>query len=455
MNIGSGGIDPPREASPKFIESLNREVKDWVRQGFIDADQASRIKAYYRSGGPQLSPSAMAMRLIMVLGGLMIGIGVISFVAYNWQYFTFATKAILLNLTILAVYAVGIHLFLGQRYQQLGHALIFVGCILFGADLGLMSQGTNTGTGASHGYGVWAAGVFAVALATQSLPIAALSSFAATVWAFQGVQEPAGTLPELRFLLPALAFLAFGAAHRSKPLAAFAAVSFGGGLGWHLVRPFPDHWPLAVISVAFLYLVVAFASLRTRFGATVAEPLAGIGATALVVGSYVSTFHTVWEGKPPLAVQNDSPSPYVAYLLLVVAALAALLMADRRRLLEWLRTPALWIVVAGAGILKLATLLHSFVADTVLLTTLANLGAIAFGAALVVDSIQRERRESFWAGSLFLGGLVLARLFEYESGLHIKALAFIACGVALLVAGTLFERSLNKKEDHHVPSVHA
>jgi hypothetical protein len=84
------------------------------------------------------------------------------------------------------------------------------------------------------------------------------------------------------------------------------------------------------------------------------------------------------------------------------------------------------------------------------LTILANALYVLMVCVLFAASLAYEDRRLFW-GSVF-GAIVLivSRTLEYETELLVKAVIFIACGVALIVGGALFERYLKSRRVSHV-----
>jgi hypothetical protein len=57
-----------------------------------------------------------------------------------------------------------------------------------------------------------------------------------------------------------------------------------------------------------------------------------------------------------------------------------------------------------------------------------------------------EQRVVFWLGSLYMVLLILSRFLEYETSLMVKAAAFLACGIAVILAGMSYERYLRRKD---------
>jgi len=53
---------------------------------------------------------------------------------------------------------------------------------------------------------------------------------------------------------------------------------------------------------------------------------------------------------------------------------------------------------------------------------------------------------------LYLVLLILSRFLEYETSLLVKSAAFVACGVAVIVAGVSYEQYLRRKAGASKPA---
>jgi hypothetical protein len=83
--------------------------------------------------------------------------------------------------------------------------------------------------------------------------------------------------------------------------------------------------------------------------------------------------------------------------------------------------------------------------DSFLVVVFSNVACLVLSAALIANSFRAEDRQLFWAGVLYLALVITSRFFEYETGLLIKAVVFITCGVALILAGVGFENYLKQR----------
>ncbi len=115
--------------SRKFLDS---ESPGWVADGLISEGQRQLLLARY----PQ---QAAALGLLPILGSVLVGLSGLSVVAANWQGLPTALRLALLLASLVGSYAAGSY-FLRRGNPDLGHGLLGLGLILFGASIILTSQ---------------------------------------------------------------------------------------------------------------------------------------------------------------------------------------------------------------------------------------------------------------------------------------------------------------------------
>lgn len=139
-----------------FIRRLNKALPDWAKSGFLTAEHAQQILAFeqQRAGGgiPYLTLA------LSMLGALLLGSGVISFFAANWQWLPKLAKLALLFGGMWAAYGLAGYL-LGRGARPLvGQALLLLGVILFGANIWLVAQIYHISSHFPDGVLMWATG---------------------------------------------------------------------------------------------------------------------------------------------------------------------------------------------------------------------------------------------------------------------------------------------------------
>lgn len=115
--------------SKKWVE---REGRRWTREGIITEEQYERIVGLY-------SNETKGIGLLPVLGSLLVGLGVLSFVAANWQELSEWFRIALILVAMLGFYGSGQRLY-NRGSEVLGVSLIGIGLFAFGAGIVLIGQ---------------------------------------------------------------------------------------------------------------------------------------------------------------------------------------------------------------------------------------------------------------------------------------------------------------------------
>ena len=167
-------------ADRSFAGQLNRESEAWVAEGLVSAEQAAAIRRRYAGGEKQ---RGRATEALAVIGAVAVGVGVIGFVAANWDGLSHPLRLLLLSLAIAGSYAAGFQLRdRTDTAPRVGEALYLVGVLAFGASLFLVGQMYNVQAHDPLALLLWAGGAVATALVVRSRAIAAVAVLIFTAW---------------------------------------------------------------------------------------------------------------------------------------------------------------------------------------------------------------------------------------------------------------------------------
>ncbi|HYE74983.1 MAG TPA: hypothetical protein VEF04_16700, partial [Blastocatellia bacterium] len=174
---------------------------------------------------------------------------------------------------------------------------------------------------------------------------------------------------------------------------------------------------------------------------------AGLGITALGVSAYIWSFRDLWRIPMGNTLRSESDkwmvpvaaATLVGVVFLVRAWSSKNAQGERHLLQAGLATATL--LLSGCVLLSLSSNRH-YVYPVIL----TNLAAVILAAVAIWNGIVDERRIAFWLGSVFAVLLIISRFLEYDTSLMIKSLVFILCGLAVMLAGTTYERYLRRKE---------
>lgn len=433
--------------SPKFRHGLKGELGSWVEQGLLSAEAAARLTSIYRLDELGKESSRTLVAVIFTIGGLLVGGGVLSLVAANWELLPATLKVILLFAALIGFHLTGYWLRYRRDSARLGHALIFCGCLVFGANIGLMAQIFNVSGEWHRGYAVWAIGSLAMAWALRSWLIGLLALGLSFVWFVGVANELNESLAAAYPFLLAILILPLGWMTRARSLylltflSLIAALmtlssihtSFFGSSGRHIL--------LAMIAGGFVSWAAGEYHRATRTQPELGNPVALLGALTIAVCAYLGSFLGIWGGDA-MDLQSLMRWWTISSVAAVIVGLGLGIKAFGKMNNEQR------VIFLGFSLACLMIGIGVFVGNRSgwLAAALANLAALMLAAIGIRKGILEERRSAFWLGTLFLALLVLSRFLEYETSLLLKSLAFIVCGAMTITAGIAYERRLRRKE---------
>ncbi|MBC8120486.1 MAG: DUF2157 domain-containing protein, partial [Gemmatimonadaceae bacterium] len=161
--------------SSRFRQALKQELPLWRTRGLMDDVQIQALTDLYRLDLVCAPTQRRFVSVLVFFGVLLVGLGVLSFVAANWEFIPTALKVALLLGAMWGAQGSGFYLERSGRSPALGHGLIVLGSLLYGANIGLFGQIFQLQGELHQALFLWGIGVLAVAYALPSLPNAALA----------------------------------------------------------------------------------------------------------------------------------------------------------------------------------------------------------------------------------------------------------------------------------------
>ncbi len=129
--------------SEKFRRQLIKESQKWLAEGLLATDQYEQLWLRYKLDELEAAASNRFIAILIGLGCILLGLGVVVFVAANWQVWPRWFKSSLLLVLFALTNMAGFYLWQGRgRYRQkrLGQGLLLLGAVILGANMALMSQ---------------------------------------------------------------------------------------------------------------------------------------------------------------------------------------------------------------------------------------------------------------------------------------------------------------------------
>lgn len=363
-----------------------------------------------------------AIRIFSAVGGVLIGLGVILFVASNWDELTATVKTGILVLGMILTGYAGFDLaYVRKTYEKTGLALLFVNVLIFGASIFLVAQIYNLPLTFWWGALLWFLGAafFAYVLRSRlhlwlSVPLFLLflgwlrtygvSGFSAELDFLFNVRHSLITL----FPMLGVAILSEGILHRK-----FAATKFGADTLFH--------WGLFLVVFATVITTVDkqiffnFFQLPKDTISLVVVALAVIACGAAILrGTFVTA-----QGRWGLAALGG----YVAYLYTIAVV---------PRLMGYPMDSS-GSFFFGYGDIPSSPMLTGLFVLHILLAFVFLLTVIWYGTILRMPAVINM-------GMLGLAVTILIQYFSWAFEMLDRSLAFILGGILILALSAILER---------------
>lgn len=410
-----------------YLHRLKSDIDLWIERGWVTPANAEAILKQAEE-----KPSARRMPSILaILGAVLIGFAVMSFVAANWAEISKLTKLVMIFAAMWAAW--GTAFVLERRgHANFAQAAVLVGLGVFGAGIMLIAQIYHIVTDDPGGVLAWCIASLAAAWLLPSRPALALGILLMVVWTsfVLGISE---MTPHWAFWIPWAA--AFLLALRLAWLPGFHLALIAGFLWqaiWFLaiseIFLMDPAWLLLfyVLEALAIWLAALFFSARAPRFASAAEAYAIFIAFALF---------WVWQISPDRGVAEAAALfwPFLIAMLAVVAALGGLVVS--RGLLPMRHA----LAVAALAVGSLAYPAIDSAAPALVPWIYAAL-FLALSAWLVSYGTAHDYRFAVNFGFVAFGAEVLYLYFETMGTLLDTAIFFALGGVLLIVGSIVMER---------------
>ena len=166
-------------------------------------------------------------------------------------------------------------------------------------------------------------------------------------------------------------------------------------------------------------------------------PARVVGTLGAAVVFYILSFHEVAK-ECSLSALGDKPVSWLGFALPVgIAGVVLFVWSLSRDRASALSQPTTVTAFLGSLLVPLCLLPRDSETSGAIA---ANLVLAVLVILAITSSVRTLERGLFWLGALLGGIVILSRFLEFETELWLKAIVFLACGVAVIVVGRLFER---------------
>ena len=410
---------------PATFAWLERQADRWRSAGLIDDTAATEILAAYQ---PEASRGRGTLALI-VLAALMVGIGVLLLIGYNWDRLGPLVKVALTMTAVASAFAASAVAFVRRR-PVVGETLALIGTFAFANSIWLIAQVLHIPGHYPDGFMWSAVGALAASFVLRSTWIGIEAAIFSLLWVAAAAVAPPHA-PALPFL--AFAPVAIAAAYHAQSPVMLRVAAFAVALWLFLLDPDSLDDSVVFFGAAAITGCAFFAvGLLHATNAAMRRAWQSAGLTVLVVlfpAFLTADFHRWsragdWENAPfavavigtiltgALTIQRRRDAGARA-----VAAVACAVLVWVLFLISGVKGPQhLWVVIFSALALLLAISLTQDALRTADAPALAF--AILFGLEFTVVRWASVVENMLWSGVMLLtagGGLLLvARLWRHR-----------------------------------------
>ncbi|MBF2067999.1 MAG: DUF2157 domain-containing protein [Calothrix sp. C42_A2020_038] len=464
-----------------FRVKLRKEAQFWRDAGIISDVQYQQLTQRYQIHNLETATSYRFVFTLMILGSILVSLGIITFIAANWQLITPEIKVTLLLSLLFATNIIGFYLWQQSiktvlsgkepkgRKSILGKSLLILSALLLGIILSLIVQTFRINSLNYELLLMWSGGVTLMAYSLRLSMLAILGVILLLTSYFTFLSELPYLGNEINWALTTLEhvplllwliFIPLAILCKSRSTFVLTAIAFIITLQLN-IKPLQYLNPTSAFpwlaSFAFTlpptllwsYNDLLFSKLRLKVRLLYFQQLAR-GLTFIFFGIlfYILGFHSHWVLPPSNFLQLNSShnaslniATVIDISLLSLIAVSQWLYQIRTIFNNWTNLIILsWITIAGLIPFWYYLNIDIPGAPIVFFNALLTMMAIS----LICSSIQEKRKRQFWAGILIIGLLILTRMLEYNTDLLLLSLVLTTCGVAVIGLGMWFEQAKGK-----------
>lgn len=425
---------------------LAQEMQKWQEEGWFPPEIAEKIQSRYQLSEIKDDGTNRFLMSVYAMGALIVGMGVITFVAANWEAIPAAFKLVLLFAAMFTAHGLGYYFWkIKGNAPRLGHALILLGTLIFAANIGLIAQIFHIRGNWYNGFGASAVGALAAVYAFRSIPNGVFALICAFVYGV-GLYEDHESLAHWMLLGIPMLFLPLVVWDKSVAfftLLAIAWIAYVVLAISHMNLSFTDGMSVFLIALQVVLIV------GLVLGAW--QKIAGYRYAGVVLAVIPLLMFFYLFGFQELAKELTESKKTLTYGLSALALLLPLTAWPfYRKEAGTEHQKAVQLSLMGLIGLAMAVALLYLRAMTpenyMLFLIINNAASLALGGGMLYIGYIGLRRGSFWIGLLYLFIIIGSRFFEYTEDLTLKAVVFILLGISLIIVTFRFEKHLKAKQ---------
>jgi len=410
-----------------------RQIDELENAGVIDSSTADRIRVYYQAREEEATPKIFV--IFGVLGAVLVGLGIISIFAHNWDDLSRSTKTILAFIPLIIGQIACGYTLLKKResiaWRESSAMFLF---LAIGASISLVSQIYNISGNLSSFLMTWLLLALPLVYLLKS-SIVSLFYWAGVIWYSSETNFFNNDVNSsyLHWFLAILALPHYYLLCKNKPESNFT--------NWH-------HWFIAVAGIVLLgtmdksnsqLLFPAYFSLFALYLMSDNLPFfkrySGarngyfmIGALGTIILLFVSSFHDYWDYLWRHANELSelvSSREFISAVVLTILAIVTLIRQRQKdalfvRPLEYVFLFFAVIFAIGYGSSKVVVLI--------------NILLLVISILTIKDGLSRNRLSILNFGLIILTILVLCRFSDTDISFTLKGIVSILLGIGFFAA---------------------
>ncbi|TAE01369.1 MAG: DUF2157 domain-containing protein [Oscillatoriales cyanobacterium] len=456
--------------SDQFRRELRSQAKLWQAEGLIDTSLYQQLADRYQFHTLESASRNRFLGILISLGSILLALGVITFVAANWQVWSREARVALLLSLFVAVNAAGFYLWrippsrsknsnpniplTKGRNKLLGEGLLLLGSLILGANMALMAQMFHIGGSAYGLFLAWGIGVLGMAYSLRLTSLGVLSALlvglgywlAVLDWSSKVEFSWLALLVRQMPIAASIMFIPLAYWCRSRAIFCLGAIVLIFSLQASIVQGLNPSWGAAIFcalppALLWGYDDAMWPNIDSRLFQPTARSLALVFLAGLF---YFFSFHWLWQ---------DSPAP--SQISLDWSVLTNVVFLGALTVFEWLhlgrlelRRPKQKGLDLTTGAIAIAIVISALIPFyhlnvsplPQLATFLFNVLLFLLAVGLIREGLALGNRRSFWGGMVLITLQIISRLFEYNTELLLKSFVFVLCGIGVIAAGLWFER---------------
>ena len=457
-------------SSDKFRRQLREEVEKWHSEGLIDSSLYDKLCHRYQFSELERFTRNRFIRILLLLGSFLLCLGILTFIAANWQIWSRELKVGFFLTIFLSLNTAGFFLW---RYPKqglrnlLGEGLLLLGGLTLGANILLMSQLFLQNKPVYQFYLLWGLGVLAMAYSLRMKSLGILSILLIAIGYILGQGQPdsliLGELHGLRLMvqhMPLLAGVMF------IPLAYKCSSK-------------------SIFRLALLVIIYSLEANLLRLNLLIPQPLLAAIASSLPPAILWGYSDSLWGGNIPRTKLFETTSRTLTILFLICLffllsfygiwhlsfvsvandisvlhwnLILNLIILGGFTIWEWLRLLRRWdfnssLITGAIAISAIVPYIHLTTGNfampglskTIPAIVIFNLLLFLLALGLIREGVKQVQRRLFWGGIVLLTLQIFSRMLEYTNDLMFISVVLFLCGLAGISSGLWFEHYIRRR----------